>query len=204
MRTRLLVGRVWSLKATGDGIDTAKGRRTLALNLTRQSWPTAYASEMRSLDSLRKTVNGLKTVCDLPSITYRKEVKIMKIIIHYMWISGSGKNTNNKKKGETESATVALRKRQSLQLFSYFKREFFKRETDGKCRLCKKCEETIGQLTWRCPILANKTRTGIYLYYSNCKKLFIGTTANWHSLTHSHTHTHLVNVWTWRYSSTKK
>lgn len=39
-------------------------------------------SEITKLESLRKIVNGLKSVCDLHSISYRKEVKIVKIIYY--------------------------------------------------------------------------------------------------------------------------
>jgi hypothetical protein len=52
--------------------------------------------------------------------------------------------------GETESRVVAGQD-QAIST-NYFKRNILKEEIEGRCRLCKEYEETIGHLTSGCPI----------------------------------------------------
>jgi hypothetical protein len=62
-----------------------------------------------------------------------------------------------------------------------------KQEVESRWRLCKEYEETVDQLTSRCPLLAKNGYTirhdtiCTHLHYSICKKLGIATTENWYS-----------------------
>jgi hypothetical protein len=58
---------------------------------------------------------------------------------------------------DTESLIVAAQD-QALGT-NYFKRRVLKKETETKCRLCKKYEENIDHLTSVCPVLAKDEYT---------------------------------------------
>jgi hypothetical protein len=68
---------------------------------------------------------------------------------------------------------------------NYFKNKILKEEIDSKCRVRKQHEETIDNLTSRCPILAKneyfmrQDTVRAHLYFSTCKALGIETTEKW-------------------------
>jgi hypothetical protein len=78
-------------------------------------------------------------------------------------------------KGETESKIVAAQDR--VISTNLFMNKILKEETESKCRLCKKHEETIDHLTSGCPILVNSEylmrhdKVCKLLHYSICKAL---------------------------------
>ena len=80
-------------------------------------------------------------------------------------------------KGETESIIVAAQD-QAISI-NYFKNKILKEETESKCWLCKKYEETIDHLTSGSPILAKNEylmrhdKVCTHLHYSVCKALGI-------------------------------
>ena len=66
----------------------------------------------------------------------------------FLWLSKGDLNA------ETESEIVAAQD-QALQT-KYYATKILKTETDSKCRLCQKFDETIDHIISACPILANE------------------------------------------------
>jgi hypothetical protein len=70
---------------------------------------------------------------------------------------------------------------------NYFKKKILKEETESKCRLCKKHEETIDHLNLGCLILGKNEylmrhdKVCTYLYYSVCKTLGTEITDKWYT-----------------------
>jgi len=77
-------------------------------------------------------------------------------------------------KAETESEVVAA-KDQALQT-KYYATKILNTETDSKCRLCKKFDETIDHIISACPILAKEQyikrhdRVCAQLHFNPCKE----------------------------------
>jgi len=82
--------------------------------------------------------------------------------------------------GETESKTVTAQ--DQVISTNYPKNKILKEETDWKCRLCKRHEETTDHLNSVCPILVKNEylmrhgKACANLHYSLCKALGIKTT----------------------------
>jgi hypothetical protein len=66
----------------------------------------------------------------------------------FLWLSKGDLNA------ETESEIVAAQD-QALQT-KYYATKILKTETDSKCRLCQKFDETIDHIISACPILAKE------------------------------------------------
>ena len=89
-------------------------------------------------------------------------------------------------KGETES-TIAAAQNQATSK-NYFKNKIFEEETETKCQLCKRHEETIDHLASGCTILVKNEYSMRHdkfcanFHYSICKALGIG----WHTYRNTH------------------
>ena len=77
-------------------------------------------------------------------------------------------------KAETESEIVAAQD-QALQT-KYYATKMLNTETENKCRLCQKFDETIDHIIWACPILAKEQyikrqdRVSAQLHFKICKE----------------------------------
>jgi len=67
----------------------------------------------------------------------------------FLWLS------KGELKAETESEIVAAQD-QALQT-KYYAAKILKTETENKCRLCQKFDETLDHIISACPILAKKS-----------------------------------------------
>ena len=77
-------------------------------------------------------------------------------------------------KAETESEIVAAQDH-ALET-KYYATKILNTETESKCRLCQKFDETIDHIIWACPILAKEQyikrqdRVSAQLHFKICKE----------------------------------